>query len=150
MCSKAIAAPAFLDAWRLYYPNSQSSEIECQLCHQKALVGGDGWNAYGWNVRFWYDFFGRTSIEFAFKEAESANSDQDSENFTNLEEIELSLYPGWVNTNTNTIFFKNGSFLTDQPPPFLEGNDVTQTPEKSEEFCFPIISLNSNVILICL
>lgn len=144
----AYAVPTFLDSWRSFYPNSQSSDIDCQLCHQRT-DGGDGWNSYGWLIRENYINFGRTSIELAFEESEPINSDQDEKNLSNIEEIELSLFPGWVNTNTNMIIFSNFSVLTNQPPPFLEMEPGSEQPER-DSFCFPLKVSSENFVVVCL
>lgn len=142
----AYAVPTFFQIWSEdIYPDSNSDDIGCQLCHQKS-DGGDGWNAYGFDIRFYYLDVER-DIENAFRYAESINSDGDENSLTNLQEIERSMNPGWVNSNTNTIGFKDFSFLLNQAPPFQE-IELTETTDES--LCFSIIAQTGKVVSICL
>lgn len=142
----AYAVPEFLERWRAVYPESDSDRINCQLCHQK-VDGGDGWNGYGNDVRLTFIDFGRSSIEEAFLHVEQFSSDEDVLGLSNIEEINLSLFPGWVNTTTNTIYFKSQFGLFDQAPPFFEGVDEQN---QAEVLCFPIKAKNTNIVQICL
>lgn len=142
----ASAVPIFLKTWSEdVYPNSNSDDIGCQLCHQNS-TGGNGWNAYGTDIWIYYNEQERDIVS-AFRYAESLNSDGDNNNLTNLEEIKKSMFPGWVNSNSNNIFYKDYSFLQNQAPPFEE-----MEPNKNDNdlFCFNVISKNKNTALICL
>jgi len=95
----ANARPDILQAWEQRYPNSASNRRDCQLCHQHTY-GGDGWNSYGFNIRFQLnEVFGSVDINAAFEAVEKFNSDGDAQGLNNLEEIELGLDPGWVSAN---------------------------------------------------
>lgn len=117
------------------------------MCHQR-VTGGDGWNPYGWRVRELYVQFGRQSITDAFALAESANSDQDELELSNIQEIDKGLFPGWVNSDTNLVIFKDLTFLANQSPPQFEQEDSLDNEE--QEFCFPIVNSWGSVTLVCL
>jgi len=137
------ASPAIFQAWQAKYTDSNSSEIACQLCHERNS-GGDGWNPYGWSIReYLYDL---NDINAAFDTVEEFNSDFDSEGLSNIVEIERSMYPGWINGNSNTIYFKEDIPKLNQPSPFYEV-DPTKV---SDELCFPIVGLTKTTFVICL
>ena len=156
MLSPAYAVPDFLQRWSAFYPDSNSDEIACQLCHQR-VDGGDGWNGYGFDVRNNYIELGRVSIEQAFIDVEQLNSDVDENQLSNIQEIDQALYPGWVNSNTNTIFFSDFTGLINQPAPFQEPEPVIgpilpqpEPPIEEDSNCFPIVASNGRFALICL
>lgn len=145
--SKVNAAPSIFQVWKDQYPESQSSEIACQLCHEIS-DGGDGWNEYGWAIRVFHIDDGYTIID-SFKLVEQLNSDFDPEGLTNITEINRSMYPGWINGNSNIIYYKDdGGIKLNQPSPFVEV-DPTKT-QNNNEICFPISTTNKTVSLICL
>lgn len=146
--SDVSALPDFLDRWRAFYPESSSDDINCQLCHYFE-DGGDGWNGYGFDVRTNFIMENRASIEDAFVLSEQFNSDGDENNLSNIEEINRSLFPGWVNSNNNTIIFSDFSAITNRPPPFQEGQRE-QTPTNDRSICLPIQIEDKKATVICL
>jgi hypothetical protein len=140
------AVPLFFQTWsEEVYPNSNSDDIGCQLCHQSS-EGGDGWNAYGTDIWFFYNEQQR-DIKKAFAFVESINSDNDAQGLSNLDEIERSMNPGWVNTSSNNIYYKDGRFLENQAPPFIE---VAPSINIEQEFCFSLLAKNKKAVVICL
>lgn len=138
-----VAIPLFLQEWKTIYAESSSSDRACQLCHVRA-EGGEPWNAYGFEIRDAYiELFGSTQIGLAIRAVESNNSDRDSNNQSNLEEINLNLDPGWNINNDNVWIFKNGDAIKGKPFPFV-------IPALNQQFCFPIKGKDSSVSLICL
>ena len=138
--------PDILEVWKLRYPESRSSERECQLCHQRALVGGNGWNSYGIAIR---DVVGQVQdVENAIAAVESFNADRDEGGLSNLEEITLHLDPGWRYGNVNPIFFENETILENQAAPF-DDVDGRATNFPNSDLCFPVIKADTGV-LICL
>lgn len=141
----AQARPDILQAWQQRYAESNSDRRGCQLCHQNSN-GGDGWNAYGFEIRFQFnDVFGSLDIQAALAATESFNSDGDALNLTNLKEIELDLDPGWIEGPFNPIFFKQMPSLENQFPPFTDTDAVAK-----DDFCIPLIASSGNTALICL
>ena len=125
----ANARPSFPNTWQTTYPASESyNNSGCQLCHQND-GGGNGWNAYGWAIRTSINDEGN-SIENALAAVEGNNSDLDSTDASNLTEINLSTQPGWATGAVNTIYFQDGSELTNQNPPDIIDIDP---PEKLED-----------------
>ena len=142
----AQSRPDILAVWKLRYPESRSSERECQLCHQMAEVGGDGWNSYGIAIR---DVVGQVQdVNDAIAAVESFNADRDEGGLSNLEEITMHLDPGWRYGNVNPIFFENETILENQPAPF-DDVDGRIANESSLELCFPVNTENTTA-LICL
>jgi len=76
---------------------------------------------------------------------ENLNSDQDPDNVDNKIEIDSQLYPGWVNTETNIIYFKDGTFLSNQAPPQREG-----LSDLAEPLCFPVVTQSGSASIICI
>lgn len=139
------ARPDYFDIWRSIYPSAQASELDCQLCHQRP-DGGDGWNGYGFDVRTtFFDVYGGTDMQASIRFIENLNSDQDTDNLDNKIEIDSQLYPGWVNSETNIIYFKDGTFLLNQAPPQREG-----LTDLAEPLCFPIVTQSGSAIVICI
>lgn len=147
----------FLTAWGAIYPNSIAGERGCQLCHQLS-TGGDGWNGYGFDVRTEYVQSGRLNINAAIRNQDDADSDTDTESYTNLQEITFGLDPGWVAGEDNFIFFKDGAIIRVAPP--FDDVDargaVTETPNPNlppsdnSQLCVPLVSKHGGVSLICL
>ena len=99
------------NTWSTVYPTSLSrSNANCQLCHRDA-GGGEPFNAYGWAM------LNAGTNAAGIRSIEGANSDGDPGGFSNLDEINANSQPGWTVGNTNTIYFYDGSTLTNQPPP---------------------------------
>jgi hypothetical protein len=123
--TQAHAFPQTQNDWQGRYGAASASgdNAQCQLCHANAN-GGDPWNGYGWDLRdALVDFAcdlnadGDVSNAEAFFCVELDNSDGDGSGFDNVTEIGLSTQPGWTEGNTNTLFFKSGLVLTNQPAP---------------------------------
>lgn len=122
--NSATARPAYPSEWQNLYEVSGTVEsaslnnlvngtgAPCQLCHQNSK-GGDGWNAYGWEIKL--AFAG--SISAAIVAAEGQNSDSDPDGQTNSAEINADSQPGWTDGAANTIYYKNGDILEAQLPP---------------------------------
>ena len=142
----AVAVPEFLASWKVRYPESNSSNRNCQLCHYN-VNGGDGWNSYGWDIRGIYILGGRVNIDGAFTEAEIFNSDCDPlncdpSNPSNLTEIMQGLDPGWAPGPVNLIFFEDNTFIENRPPPFTERAN-------EPESCFPVVTQQKRISLVC-
>lgn len=115
------ARSAYQGTWNFTYPDTASNDsISCNLCHSSG--GGNGWNAYGWEMR--QEFYTRGSLPEAIQAIESIDSDGDGS--TNLEEIEAGTQPGWTEGNNNTFFYKNGYFSTGNA---LLGSILNADPE---------------------
>jgi hypothetical protein len=61
---------------------------------------------------------------------------------SNSTEIEGGLDPGWAPGAVNTIFFKDGTKLGNQHPPFTEPTN--------DELCLPVKVLKGNIVMVCL
>jgi len=147
-CGQASARPDFLIAWQSIYPESNSDSRNCQLCHALA-DGGDGWNSYGFGVRFQFrDVFLLGDIDAAIRALESINSDGDADNLNNLEEINMGLDPGWSRGNNNIIFFKERPAIEGQASPFEDTDGLLA--ENTLELCVPIKTKAESLALICL
>ena len=114
----AMARSQYLTTWQESYPSSTSDDASCQLCHQNA---GNPWNAYGWDLRQEWVINGSVALAGAAGLAiiEPLDSDGNPAQTSNINEINANTQPGWTEGATNTIYFKNGSTLTDQLPPTL-------------------------------
>ena len=117
------AAPhsSYATTWAGLYPSSPSLDnvvngtaASCQLCHQSS-GGGNGWNAYGWAMR--QQILGGQTSSNAMLLIQGTNSDGDSGGFSNLDEIVSGAQPGWRSGSSNTIFFSNGTTLSNQSAP---------------------------------
>ena len=113
--------PTYYQAWLNAYPSSQSGPnvvngtgSSCQLCHEQTN-GGDGWNAYGWELREL--MYGGLGIDQALQQAEPFDSDADPSGSTNIAEITADTQPGWTDGPNNTIYFADGSTAPNQSPP---------------------------------
>jgi len=108
------ALPAYPGTWSNAHPNSASdTNANCQLCHSNG-GGGNGWNAYGWNIRQQIVDQGQ-SIADAISAVDAMDSDGNS--ISNLNEISANAQPGWKSGATNTVYFKNGTVQTNQSAP---------------------------------
>jgi hypothetical protein len=123
----AESFPGIRNDWKAQYPTSTTDDAvlagtgaECQICHQSS-GGGNGWNAYGWRIRQGI-VDGSLTAPQAILAAEPFDSDLDPAAATNGAEIAEGTQPGWTVGATNTIFFKNGSTLTEQLPPTIDGD----------------------------
>ena len=112
-----MARPSILSAWQAIYPSSTSDLANCQLCHQ-STSGGNGWNGYGWNIRQEMTN-NNLAASAAIAAVEPLNSDVNPSMSSNLDEISANTQPGWTEGNSNQIFFKDGTSLTNQAPPSL-------------------------------
>lgn len=129
---KVHARAQYLDQWQTIYPQSTSSDANCQLCHQ-STAGGNGWNQYGWAIR---EIFlderainggdDAAALDVAVNELGFGGvvhfdrrriSPLDQNPITFLDEIRYNTQPGWVAGADNTINFLNGSVTTNQLPP---------------------------------
>ncbi|MEM7168414.1 MAG: hypothetical protein AAF581_23405, partial [Planctomycetota bacterium] len=112
----AAATPNFFIEWRdTIYPQTQNDigTTGCRLCHLNTS-GGDGWNAYGWSLRERIRNEGMTLAQAA---AAVEGLDADGNGTSNIDEINSDGQPGWASGNTNTIYFRDDTTLTDQPAP---------------------------------
>ncbi len=113
--SEASAFGAVLDQWRLFYPNSDAGNFECQLCHQDTS-GGDPWNAYGWDLNQRItNPFDADQVILAFRQIE--DEDSDGNGISNLDEINDHFQPGWRDGNTNQTFSNVGNGQSNLTPP---------------------------------
>ncbi|MBX2849881.1 MAG: PQQ-dependent sugar dehydrogenase [Acidiferrobacterales bacterium] len=129
------AYQTILDEWRSFYPDSDSDDVECRLCHVNP-TGNSPWNAYGIQIRNVLEGLSAlgggatpTQLQEAFEIAETENSDADPSGATSLAEISKSYQPGWTEGANNTItFVDNNNTKTKasgQPPPTIS-NQTTQ------------------------
>lgn len=105
------AKPEILAAWRAYYPQSRSDDVNCRLCHVNA-GGGSPWNAYGWSIRQRVVDQGLT-FEQAFAAVEALDADNNGK--TNLQEITAHVQPGWQ-TGSNVVYASNATTQTVAAP----------------------------------
>lgn len=103
--------PDILAAWRTFYPDSKSDDVNCRLCHANG-GGGSPWNAYGWSIRQRVVDQGM-ALEDAF--AAVAALDADSNGKTNLQEITANVQPGW-HSGSNVVYAKDGTTQTVTAP----------------------------------
>ncbi len=104
--NNTYARQFYLDSWKSIYPDSLSgTNANCQLCHQNS-GGGNGWNAYGWDIRQVLN----GDINTAIRSVEQTNSDNDGAN--NIGEIESDQQPGWREDDNNTIYCKSPTSAT--------------------------------------
>lgn len=147
----SLARGDFLEAWKVRYPESISSRRNCQLCHARS-GGGDGWNNYGFDVRNEFIQISRADINLAFENSEQFNSDNDSDNLSNLVEIQQGLDPGWRKGVVNFVFYKDDTFDESVLPPFA---DVDTIDDVEDEFCLPVVKRGpprdkKRIAIICL
>ena len=121
LATSVAAFPNFFNTWSNRYPASLTgTSVElgvgtsCQLCHA-APSGGDGWNAYGWDVRT--HIANGLTLTQALIASEGADSDADPSASSNLAEIQADTQPGWRVGSLNTHYFSNGSTLVGQVAP---------------------------------
>lgn len=109
-----------------YSQQSFTGEARCQICHEQ-ISGGDGWNAYGWDLRQVFES-NRLAIGGGFDNEQAAFlsslrtleefrtdlSDPSSANY--LEEILANAQPGWREGEDNRISFKDDTFKLIGPP----------------------------------
>ena len=134
----AYALQTFLDEWRDYYPNSNSDDSACQLCHVNP-TGNSPWNAYGITVRNVLEGLNalgggatQAQLQQAFSLIEEENLDSDPSGATSLTEIDNSYQPGWTDGANNTITFVdnlgNKSTLDNQLPPVINSSATLIDP----------------------
>lgn len=133
--SNVFATGAFLAKWREAYPNSTSSDINCQLCHRNE-TGNNPWNAYGWAIRTEYNLNGR-DILGALDSVANLNSDEDPSSLTNEYEISLNEQPGWRSGKLNKVHYCDGFncdpyFLLENPPAIVDPYPLMLAEQKSE------------------
>ncbi|MCP3919700.1 MAG: hypothetical protein GY711_29555 [bacterium] len=143
--STATSFPFFLTAWQAMYPGSMTDDNVingtgggCQVCHQSA-IGGNGWNAYGWQLRMETQTSG--NINLAMTLAEPINTDLDPTGSSALTEISSDTQPGWTPGANNTIFFSNGTTLGGQSPPAGILGDLD--PGIGTNYCGPAVPNSS-------
>ena len=118
----ASARPELLGTWESMYGSSDSAVnaagagSKCQLCHENSS-GGTPWNGYGWAIKAALAADASGDDVSALRSVESQNSDADASLSLNLNEIEGNSQPGWTLGPNNTIYNKNGTVQTNQPPP---------------------------------
>ena len=116
----AYATPSILSTWQGINTSSDSDNVAgCQMCHQRS-GGGNGWNAYGWEIRQ-----SLPGVSSAINAAASVDSDGDGH--SNLVEIQSNNQPGWRDGANNTIHCSvassynpcdgNNTQLVNQRPP---------------------------------
>jgi len=134
----SYALETFLTAWQDRYPNSNSDDLECQLCHVNAN-GNAPWNAYGDSIRDVLDGLGVlgggasiVDLNEAFQAAELINLDNDPSGATSIAEINNHYQPGWTEGAVNVI--------TD-----LDGNDPPNQIEIAGQLP-PVIPVNTTQI----
>lgn len=115
---EVFAVATFLNDWRDFYPDSTSSDINCQLCHADR-DGGAPWNAYGSALQQHFSQADPLTreIEDSFSFAEGLNSDQDNPSTSNLAEINSNQQPGWRAGQVNNIFNADGEIIGVTFPP---------------------------------
>ncbi|MHC5211509.1 MAG: hypothetical protein ACYTG2_12385 [Planctomycetota bacterium] len=86
----------------------------CQICHAETS-GGDGYNAYGWDIKQMVD--GGMSSYDAIRAVTALDSDADETGSSNAFEVFNDCQPGWTPGAVNTIYFNDGSTLENQLPP---------------------------------
>ncbi len=128
---EAAAFPNILGAWEDIYPDSIASDIQCGLCHQDVVNGGEPWNAYGWAIR--EEIQGGTNRDQAIANVETDDSDSDDLALENIDEIIRGYQPGWRLGNNNTLFFSNGSTSTNQAPPMALALTDIDFPESIDD-----------------
>jgi len=97
--ANVYATPSILSTWQSRPDNASSNSEQiaaCQMCHQRS-GGGNGWNAYGWEIR--QNLPGVISAINA-----AANIDSDGDGQSNLVEIQNDEQPGWRDGANNTIY----------------------------------------------
>lgn len=126
----AQSFPSILSAWESVYPDSTSSDAECQLCHASANVGGEPWNAYGWDIREDLQGTAKSVQDFINAINSAGEFDQDGDDLSLLskEEIFRGFQPGWRLGNNNTLFNKNETTIENQPPPNLPATTSLDFP----------------------
>lgn len=135
-----LAVATFLNDWRDFYPQSSSSDINCQLCHT-FRDGGEPWNAYGSALQQHFsasDPISRT-IEDSFTFVENFNSDQDTTNTTNLTEINSNQQPGWRTGQVNNIFDRDGEITGVIFPPTTI--DPFPTPIPTQDVSLALVEI---------
>jgi hypothetical protein len=134
----SLAKKSYLTAWNSIYPASSSAANvtdgtgkSCQFCHESSS-GGDGWNAYGWDMRV--EMQGGLSAAEAILAIELLDSDMDPGAADNLEEINGDAQPGWTDGANNTIYFGDGTTAEAQSPPagILGGLDPVVGPQEPD------------------
>lgn len=121
LAAPAAAFPGYFTTFQNLYPGSLTGTnvqsgigTSCQLCHSYPS-GGDGWNAYGWDVRV--HIGNGLNITQALVAAEGTDSDLDPSGSSNLVEIQADTQPGWRVGLQNTFYFSDGSTLPGQLAP---------------------------------
>ena len=143
LCGMLMIAPVnafrtILDEWRNFYPDSNSDDLECRLCHVNP-TGNSPWNAYGITVRNVLEALdalggGATpaNLREAFESAENENLDNDPSGATVIAEILKNYQPGWTEgaNNTTTSVNDNGVKTTNtgQPAPVITGASTQLDP----------------------
>lgn len=121
----SIARPDFLGEWNSKYPNSNSNDMGCQLCHANT-GGGSPWNGYGWEIRSIYRS-NNFDIEAALDAAENIDLDGDPIAATALDDIRAGFQPGWTEGANNTLYAV-GSQTTGNSPPIPPATTAIDFP----------------------
>lgn len=100
--SPASATNNGLEDWRSVYPNSNSDDAGCQLCHGNSL---GQLNAYGRDLCLVFEANGAVPSEWqdAIQSIAALNSDNDPNASSNAQEIANNTQPGWT-TTSNPLF----------------------------------------------
>lgn len=142
--------PFYVGSWTAAYPTSSSLDHvlngtgdSCQLCHRDGN-GGNGWNAYGWEIK---EIFNQTGdLDMAILDAEGVDSDGDGN--SNIDEIDADTQPGWTPGPNNTIFFNNGSTQTNQNPPAGILGDLDPADDPWVDLGFGLAGTNGVPLLV--
>jgi len=137
----ARAYPYYYNAWNSYYPNSLSDDNviaghgqACGVCHSNPQ-GGEGWNAYGWQLRQSINL--GQDINSALASAESLDSDGDPAGSSNLDEISMHAQPGWTSGPNNTLHTSSGSLPGQLPLANIAGRLDPDCAASIQTYCNP-------------
>ncbi len=97
------ATPFVLGEWQTLYPNSRSDSVACQLCHESSN-GGIPWNAYGWDIRKRFRANPQEGFSKAIEYVAEQARNSDTDDLSNIEEINANQQPGWALGPVNSIF----------------------------------------------
>jgi len=136
-----LARPVFFAAWADKYPNSNSDEIGCQLCHVN-VAGNSPWNVYGWEFRNAYDA-NNFDVNAALNALEGLSLDGDPTGATVLDSIRAGLQPGWTEGPNNTFFHALAAPEPGNLPPEAPATTAYDFPAAIAD---PIPSINLGAI----
>jgi len=91
--SPAQGLNSFLKTWNNAYPDSESGDASCSLCHGSST---SNLNAYGRDLCLAFEGSIPADVTADLFSIEGLNSDADLGGFTNLAEINSGAQPGWT------------------------------------------------------